>query len=86
MLSTANPPTALSVGMNIILIRKYGSTSYVGVRQIQNGILYIRYRSGSTITTAGWHKAFINEKPLLFYYESYSKSPINLSESQKYCM
>ena len=32
--------------------KKYGSTSYVGIGQLQNGVLYVRYRTSSKMTTA----------------------------------
>ena len=31
------------------LIKKYGSTAYVGISQVQNGIVYLRYGSSSKI-------------------------------------
>ena len=33
-------------------IRKYGSTSYVGMGLVQNGVLYLRYRSDFVIMKA----------------------------------
>ena len=36
----------------VFSVMKYGSTSHVGIGQVQNGILYIRYKSRSKITTA----------------------------------
>ena len=49
---------------------------YVGVRQVQNGCLYLRYGSSSVITTAKWVKTLIDKRPMLsivkmpqeFYY------------------
>ena len=48
-------------------IRKYNSTFYVGMGQIQNGHLdfHIRYESISMITTAKWDKTLTHKKPLL---------------------
>ena len=40
------------------LIRKYGSTSYVGMGLVQNCILYLRYRSNFVITKAEHFKTF----------------------------
>ena len=39
------------------VIKKYDSTSYVGMRQIQNDILYMRYKNSSKIATAEQYKA-----------------------------
>ena len=39
--------TAFSECIQLSRIKKYGSTSYLGMAQVQNGRLYIRYRSNS---------------------------------------
>ena len=39
-------------GVKYECIRKYGSTSYVGIGQVKNGRLYFRYGSSSEKTTA----------------------------------
>ena len=40
------------------IIRKYTSTSCVGMEQVQNGVLYLRYRNDFMITKAERCKAF----------------------------
>ena len=49
-----------------LLIRKYSSTSYVGMGWVQNGVLYLRYRSDFAITKAEHCKVFIHKYSLLF--------------------
>ena len=44
-------------------IRKYGSTSSVGMGQVQNGLLYIRYRSSSMKNEVEECKKLINYIP-----------------------
>ena len=39
----------------------YGSTSYVMIEQVQNGVMYIMYRTSSKITLAEWYKALIGK-------------------------
>ena len=56
---------------------------YVGIRWVQDGILYIRYRSSSMIIRAERCKALTDKKSLLFYRKSYSQSATNLSQSQE---
>ena len=48
-------------------IRKYYHTSCVKMERVQNGVLYLRYRSDPTITKAEHCKAFIYKNPSLFY-------------------
>ena len=42
-------------------VKKDDSTSYIGIRLVENGILYIRYRSSSWITTVEWCKTLIDK-------------------------
>ena len=49
-----------------VYIRKYGSTSYVGMGWVHNGVLYLRYRSDLAITKAENCEAFLHKYPLLF--------------------
>ena len=60
-------------------IKKYSSTSNVGIGQIQYGAFYIRFRSSSTINTAEWCKVLIDRNTLLLYCKIYSQSSANLS-------
>ena len=62
------------------IIRKYSSTSYVGIRQVQNGVMYLRYRSDFTITKAECCKAFTHKIPSLFYCRECSQDSANLSQ------
>ena len=49
------------------LIKKYGSTSYVGIDQVKNGRLYLRYGSSSEKTTAMCDETVTDKKPCLYY-------------------
>ena len=49
-----------------IIIKKYSSTSYVGMGWVQNGVLYLRYRRDFAIKKAERCKAFIHKYSLLF--------------------
>ena len=51
--------------------------------QVQNGILYIRYRSSSKRTTAEWCRMLTDRNPSLIYSKMYSQSPANLSHCQQ---
>ena len=51
----------------ILGIKKYGSTSYVGIGQVKNGHLYLKYGSSSEKTTAKGAKTLTDKKPLLYY-------------------
>ena len=44
-------------------IKKYISSTYLGKGRIENGVLYVRYRSSSIITTAEWCKIFTARNP-----------------------
>ena len=44
-----------------IYIKNYGSASYIGIRLVQNGILYIRYTSSYMIATAEQCKALTDK-------------------------
>ena len=48
-------------------IRKYNSTFYVQMGQIQNGHLYLKYGNSSAITMIKWDKTLTDKKPLLVY-------------------
>ena len=39
----------------------HSTTSFVWIGQVQNGVLYLRYRSNSKITTTEWCKTVIHE-------------------------
>ena len=47
--------------------KKYDTTSYIGIGQVQNGVLSIRYKRSSKITTAEWCKTH-RQKPLALSY------------------
>ena len=73
--------TSTIIILIIIIIKIYGSTSHVGIGCAQNGVLYVRYRTNSMITTAEQHKVLADKKTLLFYHRSCSQSSANLSQS-----
>ena len=52
LLSDRNTASSCLSESVVVLIGKYGSTFYVGMGQVQNGHLYLRYASSSVITTA----------------------------------
>ena len=62
------------------IIKKYDSTSYIGMGHIQNGILYTRYRGSSAIIRVEWCKMLANKNPLLFYCQNYFESSANISQ------
>ena len=64
-------------------IRKYGSTSYVGMGQVQNGVLYLRYRSDSVIMKTERCKAFTYKNTSLFYVESTTRLPLIFLKVEK---
>ena len=66
-----------------LTVRKYGSTSYVGMGKVQNGVLYLRYRSDSTITKTERCKAFTSKNLSLFYSIKCFQACANLSQSQE---
>ena len=64
-------------------IRKYSSTSYVGMGWVQNGVLYLRYRSDFVIMKGERCKAFTYKKPSLLYSRKCSQASANLSKVEK---
>ena len=52
-------------------IRKYSSTFYVGIWQIQNGVLCIKDMISSMIMTLEWDKSVTGDKTLLFHCKSH---------------
>ena len=50
-----------------IITQDYYIWSTVGMGQVQNGCLYLRYGSSSVITTAMWDKTLTDKRPLLVY-------------------
>ena len=63
------------------IVRKYSSTSYVGIRWVQNGVLHLRYRTDSAITKAERCKAFTYKNLSLFYCRKCSRASVDLSQS-----
>ena len=63
--------------LNVISIKKYGVTFYVGIGEVQNGAIYINYRSSSKITTAEWCKTRI------LMWKNYLQISINSSHIEK---
>ena len=59
------------------VIRKCGSTSYVGMWQVQNGILCLRYRSHFAITEAKHCKECTHKNPALCYCRKCPGFPLN---------
>ena len=66
-----------------VCIRKFGNNSYVGMGQVQNGVLYLRYRNDSTITKAERCKAFKHKMLLLMYCTECFQASANHSQSQE---
>ena len=62
------------------IIRKYSSISFVGMGEVQNGILYLRYRSDSMIMKAEHCKVFTQEELSLFCCRKCSQASANLSQ------
>ena len=78
--------TVLQSACNMVLpIMKYDSTYmyYVGMGQIQDGILCVRYRSGSEIMTAEQWKTSTHKNPSLFYCRKCSHTFTNFSPSRE---
>ena len=71
------------IALHCCIIRKYGSTSYVGMGQVQNGVLYLMYRSDLAIMKAECCKAFIHEYSLLFYCRKCSQASTSVSQGCK---
>ena len=73
----------LSLSVSLINISKYSITSYVGIGQVQNGILYLSYRSDFAITKAERCKAFTQKN---LHYSIVGSAPrilLTFSKSRK---
>ena len=64
--------SAMQLCFNIVLhvhvvnVLEYDSTFYVGMGQVKNGVLYLRYRRNFVIAKAECYKSFTSNNILLF--------------------
>ena len=61
----------------------YGSTSYIGMGRVQNGILYLVYRSGSVIMEAECCKTFTHKNLHYSIVESAPRLPLTFLNVEK---
>ena len=72
-----------TAGKYLLFIRQYGSSSYVGMGWIQNGVLYLRYGSHFAIVKAERCKAFTHKNLHYFILESASRLSLTFLKVEK---
>ena len=65
------------------VIRQYGNTLYVGIGQVKNDCLYLRYGSSSEKTTTKCDETVTYKKPCLNYFKKVPGVQLPHSEAEK---
>ena len=73
----------VSVSGSTTDIKKYGSAFYVGIGQVKNGHLYLRYGSNSKKTTAKCNKTVTDKKACLYYCKNVPGVQLSHTKAEK---